>query len=110
MPEKKNTCTLKNNLFIFVCWLLVTIDEIQVQEDHGVECGFRNIYTVAEHYNIYQDLYGDAYFYPQMQLRIAYDIDEEFVNPVCTGNILDPAEVWYLKCFLVVVCFFFIYM
>ena len=87
----------KPRTLVFSCrislYFSVVVDEIQVQTDHGLECGFKNIYTVAEHYNIYKDLYGDAYFYPNMQLRIAYDIDEEYVNPVCTGNILDPAEV-----------------
>ena len=71
----------------------VVVDEIQVQADHGIECGFKNIHTVADHYNVYKDLFGLAHFYPSMQLRIAYDIDEEYVSPVCSGNILDPAEV-----------------
>ena len=48
---------------------------------------------MADHYNVYKDLFGFAYFYPSMQLRIAYDIDEEYVSPVCSGNILDPNEV-----------------
>ena len=71
----------------------MSVDELEVQEEYNQEIGFHNVYRVADHYGVYKDLFGDAYFYPQTQFRVVYDVDEEYVNPVFNGNILEPVEV-----------------
>ena len=71
----------------------VVIDPLDVQDEYCLETGFANLLAMADHYGIYKDLYGDAYFYPQMRLGINYDIDEEYTNPVFNGNILEASEV-----------------
>ena len=71
----------------------VSVDVHEVQQDYNQEKGYHNVYELASHYGVYKDLFGDAYFYPQTRLHVAYDIDEEDVNPVCCGNMLEPSEV-----------------
>lgn len=52
-----------------------------------------NIRTIADHYGIYNDLFGDAYFYPTIPLDIQYDFgDDEKVAVVHRGNLLKPSE------------------
>ncbi|XP_046734605.1 39S ribosomal protein L38, mitochondrial [Diprion similis] len=48
---------------------------------------------IAEHYNIFQDLYGDAYFTPRVPLNISYTInDDGDLAKAFRGNILKPLE------------------
>ncbi|KAJ2950030.1 hypothetical protein O0L34_g11368 [Tuta absoluta] len=47
---------------------------------------------IAEHYGIYEHLYGEGYFIPHLNLEIFYDLNEDSVLPVCTGNVIKPAE------------------
>lgn len=72
--------------------LIVPVDEVLEEGFEGL--GQRSIYRLADHYGIYRDLYGDAYFYPQLQLRVGYDVqgEDDMVNPVFHGNKLLPAE------------------
>lgn len=50
--------------------------------------------TIADHYGIFNDLYGDAYFYPTIPLKINYDFgNEEYLAEVYNGNVLKPREV-----------------
>ncbi|XP_066601272.1 large ribosomal subunit protein mL38 [Prorops nasuta] len=55
--------------------------------------GPKHIYKIAEHYKVYDHLYGDAYFFPVLPLSIQYSIDaENLFAPVYTGNILKSCE------------------
>nr|XP_053646666.1 uncharacterized protein LOC128698475 isoform X3 [Cherax quadricarinatus] len=54
--------------------------------------GPHHIRTLAEHYGIFRDLYGNAYFIPSVILKIFYDFDEETVTPVYRGNTVKPRE------------------
>ena len=49
---------------------------------------FRDIQQAANLYGIYDDLFGDAYFSPNVYLGIAFDYDDEYVTPVHRGKIL----------------------
>lgn len=50
--------------------------------------------VLAEHYGIFQDLFGDyAFFYPVVHMNIAYSLNSETYSPVIAGNLLKPKEV-----------------
>lgn len=71
----------------------VPIEEVAEQdfEGHGQE----RIHALANHFGIFRDLFGDAFFYPKMKLKVGYTVKEEedMVNPVFHGNKLLPEEV-----------------
>lgn len=56
------------------------------------EHGPQHIRTIADHYGVYNDLFGVAFFYNTTPLYICYDYDEEFVTPVYYGNKIAPSE------------------
>lgn len=49
--------------------------------------------AIAEHYGVFSDLFGTAFFYNTVPMSIFYDYDDEFVTPVYFGNRIPPAEV-----------------
>lgn len=52
------------------------------------------IRRIAEHYGIYQHLFGDAYFTPRTVLNVQYPLpDDEYAVPVYYGNIIKPIDV-----------------
>ncbi|XP_034175192.1 mitochondrial ribosomal protein L38 [Osmia lignaria lignaria] len=51
-----------------------------------------HIRTIADHYGIFQDTFGDAYFFPVVPLEIAYKVEEDAFAKVYTGNVIKPAE------------------
>ncbi|XP_003484651.1 39S ribosomal protein L38, mitochondrial [Bombus impatiens] len=52
-----------------------------------------DIQKIADHYNIFQDLFGNAFFFPVVQLDINYNIDDnDTLVKVYTGNVIKPAE------------------
>jgi len=53
---------------------------------------FEAIYKAAEYYGIYEDLFREGYFYPCVNLDIAYPIQNEMMAPVYRGNVIKPAE------------------
>lgn len=48
----------------------VPLDEIAKQEK--LLGGFRLVRSIAEHYNIYKDLFKHAYFVPTLDLQVKY--------------------------------------
>ena len=72
--------------------VLVPLEE--VADDWAVESGPHQIRAVAEHFGIYKDLFGAAYFLPVVDLQVNYNYDEEYVTPVFRGNIIPPSEVF----------------
>ncbi|KAK7867748.1 hypothetical protein R5R35_002251 [Gryllus longicercus] len=50
-----------------------------------------HIKTIAEHYGVFQDLFGDAYFYPVKPLDIDYKSGDLY-HPVYRGNVIKPSE------------------
>lgn len=57
------------------------------------EYGPLHKHRIAEHFGIYEHLFGGSFFYPVVNLEVAYDIDNEFVTPVYYGNVISPTDV-----------------
>lgn len=53
---------------------------------------FQDIFKAAELYGIYEDLFRHGYFYPCVELNIAYALDDDMLAPVYRGNIIKPSE------------------
>ncbi len=49
--------------------------------------------TLAEHFNIYDDLFGEAYFVPRVPLTIKYEDADGVQTAVYSGNQIKPVEV-----------------
>lgn len=53
----------------------------------------QHIHKIAEHYGVFNDLYGDAYFYPIVSLIIDYDFgSEDKLARVHRGNLIKSCE------------------
>lgn len=52
-----------------------------------------HIRAVAEHYNIFEDLFGEAFFLPRIPLSIKYEQPDGSNLPVYFGNQIKPKEV-----------------
>jgi len=53
---------------------------------------FSDIYSAAELYGIYEDLFKHGYFHPCLTLDVAYRGEDDLVTPVYRGNIIKPSE------------------
>ncbi|XP_032690476.1 39S ribosomal protein L38, mitochondrial [Odontomachus brunneus] len=51
-----------------------------------------HVYRIAKHYGVYSDLYKDAYFMPTVPLDITYDLQDDKMVRVYTGNVIKPEE------------------
>ncbi|KAI4471810.1 phosphatidylethanolamine-binding protein [Holotrichia oblita] len=69
--------------------LNINLDEVQ-NEWLQTE-GPHHIKTIADHYGVYQHLFGDAYFLPRVPLRLTYASNTEDL-PVYYGNTIKPSE------------------
>ncbi|KAJ8922290.1 hypothetical protein NQ315_004229 [Exocentrus adspersus] len=69
--------------------LLIDLDE--VKKEWEKTSGPYHIKQIADHYGIFEHLYGDAYFYPRVPLDITYDVEEGKL-PVYFGNTVKPLE------------------
>lgn len=47
---------------------------------------------IADHYGIFEHLYGEGFFIPYVNLEVQYDLKDGHLLPVCTGNIVKPSE------------------
>ncbi|XP_042223711.1 39S ribosomal protein L38, mitochondrial-like isoform X2 [Homarus americanus] len=70
----------------------LTVDIDKVKEVWEASSGPHHVKTLAEHYGIFRDLYGSAYFVPYVALGITYDLDDHTVSPVHRGNTIKPGE------------------
>lgn len=51
------------------------------------------IKRIAEHYKVFQHLFGDAYFVPRVSLDIKYNLEDgDSQAPVYYGNLLKPKD------------------
>ncbi|KAF4521794.1 hypothetical protein B566_EDAN011379 [Ephemera danica] len=71
----------------------LSLDLTQVKEDWWQTSCPHHLQNIAEHYGVFQHLFGDAYFTPQVKLEIAYPQAEDKFAPVYCGNLLKPSEV-----------------
>lgn len=65
----------------------------EVKEEWLKTAGPLHIRRVAEHYGVYDDLFGDAYFTPRVKLDVRYKLTDESYLPVHRGNVIKPSEV-----------------
>jgi large subunit ribosomal protein L38 len=54
------------------------------------------IKSIAEHYNIFKDLYGTGYFYSTADFPISYTADDKLTN-VKYGNKIGATQVLALR-------------
>nr|CAD7604724.1 unnamed protein product [Timema genevievae] len=71
----------------------LTIPLDKVREEWQESGAAQHIKTVAEHYGVFQHLYGDAYFFPQVMLDVRYrQQGDDCFAVVHRGNVIKPAE------------------
>ncbi|KAF5273324.1 hypothetical protein FQR65_LT04746 [Abscondita terminalis] len=68
--------------------LLIDLEE--VRKDWIKTSSPYQIKEIADHYGVFNDLFGDAYFAPQVYLDISYNVSDDTQLPVCYGNIIKP--------------------
>nr|XP_028572765.1 39S ribosomal protein L38, mitochondrial isoform X1 [Podarcis muralis] len=72
--------------------LLIPLDDVRAEWERTFGPSHRQ--RVAEHYGLYRDLFDDAFFVPQVPLRVEYNQDDEYVMPVYHGNMVTPTEAF----------------
>ncbi|XP_041988293.1 39S ribosomal protein L38, mitochondrial [Aricia agestis] len=72
------------------CELHLDLD--QAKKDWLLTLGPQHKQQVADHYGIFDHLYGEGYFTPYLNLDIFYDIKDDSCLPVYCGNVIKPAE------------------
>ncbi|XP_030381278.1 39S ribosomal protein L38, mitochondrial [Scaptodrosophila lebanonensis] len=70
--------------------LLIDLDK--VQQAYKQTTGQYDLRLMADHYGIFDHLFGSAYFIPRVALDIWYDTDSSSSSPVYNGNVIKPAE------------------
>lgn len=70
--------------------MFIPLDE--VSKEWEKERAAEQIKEAAEFYGIFQDLFGDAFFYPQVNIDVSFKNDQ-FIVPVFRGNTLKPNQV-----------------
>lgn len=68
------------------------VDLRTMREDWLRIDGTSHIHRLAKHYGVYNDLYGDAYFMPIVPLNIGYELPDDKLARVYTGNVIKPSE------------------
>lgn len=64
----------------------------EVTKDWEENSSIHHIHAVANHYHIYDHLFGLAFFYPVLKLDVGYTQDSDKIVPVHRGNIVTPTE------------------
>ncbi|EDV30062.1 uncharacterized protein Dana_GF15958 [Drosophila ananassae] len=70
--------------------LLIDLDK--VQQIYVKTTGQHDLRLLADHYGVFEHLYGSAYFVPRVPLTINYQLGEGLLSPVHNGNVIKPAE------------------
>lgn len=78
-------------LFYLINFVLVIIDLNEAKKDWLQTAGPYQIKKIADHYGVFEHLFGDAYFTPHTALNIIFESDETNC-PVFYGNIIKPAD------------------
>ncbi|TDG41600.1 hypothetical protein AWZ03_011977 [Drosophila navojoa] len=70
--------------------LLIDLDK--VQESYVQKTGQHDLRLLADHYGIFEHLFGSAYFVPRVPLTIRYELNADTLSPVYNGNVIKPSE------------------
>lgn len=82
---------MKNINFFFL--FSVKVDTNTVHQEWLKTSGPLHIRRIAEHYKIFEHLFGDAYFVPRVSLDIRYNLEDgDTQAPVYFGNLLKPQD------------------
>uniref|UniRef100_F7F769 Large ribosomal subunit protein mL38 n=2 Tax=Ornithorhynchus anatinus TaxID=9258 RepID=F7F769_ORNAN len=71
---------------------LIPLEEVKAEWERTAGPYHRQ--RVAEHYGLYRDLFRGATFVPRVHLRVAYNLDGDYVMPVYHGNEVTPTEAF----------------
>lgn len=69
----------------------MTINLDETKRDHLKTEGSEHLKKIADHYGVFEHLFGDAYFLPRVPLNIFYSFNDLDV-PVYNGNTIKPHE------------------
>ncbi|KAG8233227.1 hypothetical protein J437_LFUL012432 [Ladona fulva] len=69
--------------------LKLSVEDVRKEWNQSV--GPNQIRIIADHYGIYEHLFGDAYFIPIVPLDVKFKSDNSYI-PVYRGNIIKPFE------------------
>lgn len=69
----------------------LTIDPELVKQDWLKTSGPFQVKKLAEHYGVFEHLFGAAYFVPRVDLKITFNCGD-LASPVYYGNVLKPSE------------------
>lgn len=47
---------------------------------------------IADHYGVFEHLYGEGYFLPHLNIDVLYNLKDGTFLPVCAGNVIKPTE------------------
>ena len=72
-------------------YFLVVLNLEDVRKDWLDAEGSHQIRTIAEHFGVFEHLFGDAYFYPRVPLDVLYK-GENGDMPVYHGNVIKPMQ------------------
>ncbi|KAH8266571.1 hypothetical protein KR018_008062 [Drosophila ironensis] len=68
------------------------IDLEKVQQAYVRTTGQHDLRLLADHYGIFEHLFGSAYFVPRVPLDIGYRLAGDLLAPVHNGNVIKPRE------------------
>jgi large subunit ribosomal protein L38 len=68
------------------------VDLTEVRKDWLKSVGPYHKKDIADHYGLFEHLYGEGYFVPFTHLDISYNLSDGLNLPVCTGNVIKPVE------------------
>lgn len=71
--------------------MVIPLEEISAE--WLVTNGPKEVKRIADHYGVYKDLYGEAYFYPVTRMNVAYKLADDEYAHVYYGNPLKASEV-----------------
>lgn len=68
------------------------IDLNEVKRESSKLSGQHQLRSIAEHYGIFEDLFGAAFFIPRVPLDITFEVSDSISHPVYNGNIIKPFD------------------
>lgn len=69
----------------------MVVDLDKSNEDWLASVGPQHIKQIAQHYGVFEHLFGDAYFHPWVPLELFYT-QGDLNYPVYYGNVLKPEQ------------------
>lgn len=72
-------------------YILVIVDLEDHKKEWLVSTAPEQIKIIADHYGVFEHLFGDAYFCPRIPINIYYEVEDGSI-PVYYGNVLKPAD------------------